>query len=133
MKLTPNRLLTELLTEIGEEKTEPWVIDGKSVKITKAEAVARGLYEMAQGGIFEKINPKTNETMEVYVKPNPAAIRLVREYTEGKPSQDIVKEASDKKKAGEFGSGTRKRLAEILNKPKKTKKLPKRPTVKGAE
>ena len=131
MKLTPNRLLTELLTEIGEEKTEPWVIDGKSVKITKAEAVARGLYEMAQGGIFEKINPKTNETMEVYVKPNPAAIRLVREYTEGKPSQDIVKEASDKKKAGEFGSGTRKRLAEILNKPKKAKKLPKRPTVKG--
>lgn len=129
MKLTPNRLLTELLTEIGEEKTEPWVIDGKSVKITKAEAVARGLYEMAQGGIFEKINPKTNETMEVYVKPNPAAIRLVREYTEGKPSQDIVKEASDKKKAGEFGSGTRKRLAEILNKPKK---LPKRPTVTGA-
>jgi len=71
--------------------------------------------------------------MEVYVKPNPAAIRLVREYTEGKPSQDIVKEASDKKKAGEFGSGTRKRLAEILNKPKKAKKLPKRPTVKGAE
>ena len=133
MKLTPNRLLTEILTEIGEEKTEPWVIDGKSVKITKAEAVARGLYEMAQGGIFEKINPKTNETMEVYVKPNPAAIRLVREYTEGKPSQDIVKEASDKKKAGEFGSGTRKRLAEILNKPKKAKKLPKRPTVKGAE
>lgn len=131
MKLTPNRLLTQLLTEIGEEKTESVLIDGKPVKVTKAEAVARGLYEMAQGGLVDKINPKTQEITQVYVKPDAAAVRLIREYTEGKPSQDTVKEATDKKRAGEYGSGTRKRLAEVLNKPKKAKKSLQRPMTEG--
>jgi len=130
-KLTPNKLLTELLTEIGNEKTAIVVIDGQAATVTKAEAVARGLYEMAEGGIRDKINPKTQEIMQVYVKPDAAAVRLIREYTEGKPSADIAKEVADKKKAGEYGSGTRKRLGEILNKPKKPRATTTRPTTIG--
>lgn len=129
-KLTPNKLLTELLTEIGNEKTSRAVIDGRVVKVTKAESVARAMYEQAEGGMVEKVNTK-GEVVEVFVKPNPAAARLIREYTEGKPSADIAKEAADKKKAGQLGSGTRKRLGEILNKPKpKTNAVPVRPTTK---
>jgi len=118
-RLIPNKLLTELLTEIGSEKTAKVIIEGQMTLVTKAEAVARGLYEMAEGGIRDKVNPKTGEIIQVYVKPDAAACRLIREYTEGKPSADIAKEVSDKKKAGEYGSGTRKRLGEILNKPSK--------------
>jgi len=129
-KLTPNRLLTELLTEIGNEKTETVLIDGNSVKVSKAEAVARGLYEMAQGGTIEKISKKGVIT-EVYIKPDAAAVRLIREYTEGKPSADITKGIADKKTAGECGSGTRKRLGEILNKPKKPGTIMARPSTLG--
>ena len=131
-KLTPNKLLTELLTDIGNEKTSTVVIDGQTVKVTKAEAVARGLFDMAEGGIRDKINPKTGEVIQVYVKPDVAAVKAIREYTEGKASPDIVKEAADKKKSGKFGSGTRKRLGEILNKPEKLTVVMTRPTtIKG--
>lgn len=131
MKLTPNKLLTELLTEIGNEKTATVVIDGQTVKVTKAEAVARGLFDMAAGGVVDKVNPKTQEIMQVYVKPDAAAIRLIREYTEGKPSADVIREIEDKKKSGEFGEGIRKRLIETINQPKKVQKMA-RPTTLGA-
>jgi len=131
-KLTPNKLLTELLIEVGNEKTSIIVIDGQAVAVTKAEAVARGLYEMAEGGIRDKVNPKTQEIMQVYVKPDVAAVKAIREYTEGKASPDITKEVADKKKSGEFGSGTRKRLGEILNKPKKPGAVMARPTTLNA-
>ena len=131
-KLTPNKLLTELLTEIGNEKTSNVVIDGRVVKVAKAEAVARAMYEQAEGGMSTKVKAN-GETIDIFIKPNPAAARLIREYTEGKPSPDIVKEVADKKKAGTFGSGTRKRLGEILNKPQKQKAIPTRPKLATAQ
>ncbi len=127
-KLTPNKLLTDFLLEIGKEKTSMAVIDGETTLVTRAEAVARGLYDMAEGGLREKVNPKTREIIRVYVKPDVAAFRLIREFTEGKASSDVVKEITNKKKAGEYGSGTRKRLGEILNKPKKLETTTARPT-----
>jgi hypothetical protein len=132
-KLTPNKLLTSLLTEIGSEQTEPYVIDGKTVMITKSEAVARGLYEMATGGFFEKVNKRTGEVVEVFREANPAAIRLIREYTEGKPSQDVVKEVADKKRAGSLTSETRNRLHEILNGSSRSAGKLARPTARKGE
>ena len=131
-KLTPNRLLSELLTEVGREKTSTVVIEGKTAKVTKVEAVARGLYDLAEGGIRDKVNAKTLEIVQIYVKPDVAAVKAIREFTEGKASPDTVKEISDKKKAGAFGSEIRKRLNEIVNKPKQgPRALMARPTTIG--
>jgi hypothetical protein len=115
-KLTPNKLLSEFLQSVGAETVQV-VIDGEQRTITRAEQAAREIYELATGGIQEKRDRKGN-IIEVYVPPNPAAFRLIREYTEGKPSQDIQKEIADRKKSGKLNGGTRRRLGEILNKPK---------------
>jgi len=114
MKPAPNKLLSEYLKSVGEELTEVVIVNGKRKTVSKAEAVARTLYQQATGGMFDVIDPKTGELTQVYIKPVVAAAKILREFTEGKAAMSIPEDPNPKQKAGRYGADTRKRLEEVL-------------------
>ena len=58
-KISPQRLLTDFLRDVGNEETELVVgSDGTPAMVSKAEALARKLYLMALGGTVEQKNDK---------------------------------------------------------------------------
>jgi len=126
---SPNKLLSDYLKSVGEERSETVVINGEKRTVSKAEAVARMLYQQATGGVFETIDPKTGEVIQIYIKPVVAAAKLVREFTEGKAGASVAEDPNPKQKAGRYGADTRKRLEEALQQAdaKATKKIPARP------
>jgi hypothetical protein len=130
-KPAPNKLLSDYLKSVGEEKTETVAINGETRIVSKAEAVARTLYQQATGGLFDVVDPKTGELIQVYIKPVVAAAKILREFTEGKAGTSVTEDPNPKQKAGRYSADTRKRLEEVLQQAdeKEAKKRPPRPTL----
>ncbi len=114
-ELNPEKLLTDFLREVGTEQTELITNqDGLPVLVSKAEAVARTLYLMALGGTQERKNDKGEVEIRSF-KPNIAAMKLIREYTEGKPFANKPAEVpNDSHKPGQFDKATGSRLSRVL-------------------
>ena len=136
-KITPNKLLTEFLRMVGDEETELMVVDGQAQTVSKAEAVARRLYQMALGG-FVDVPDNSGQVQKVFIQPDTKAISLIREYTEGKPAVDTPKEAKGNKRPGSYDSSIKSRLQESLaingsntpnSKTRTSKPVPPRPRV----
>lgn len=115
-KLTPNKLLTDFLLRVGDEETEVVVIDGQNVRVSKAEAVARNLFKSAIGGLSDEFDSKTGKMVKVFIPQSIQAVKLIREYTEGRPAAATTKgDTAGKRKARRFSEGAKKRLQEQLD------------------
>jgi hypothetical protein len=114
-ELNPKKLLTDFLIEVGNEQTETITdADGLPIMVTKAEALARTLYLMALGGHQErKLDDGTVQIRDF--KPCIAAMKLIREYTEGRPSTNKPEELpGGTKRPGQFDKDAGNRLARVL-------------------
>lgn len=130
MNPSPNKLLSEYLNAVGDEQAAKVVIDGEVRTVSRAEAVARTLFQQATGGMVDVLDSKTGEIVQVYIKPVVSAAKIIREFTEGKAAAGAVTGGGASKKAGRYGADSRKRLTEILNQedPPSTAPKLKRPT-----
>jgi hypothetical protein len=107
------KLLSQCLSAIGQESTFE-VVDGEPTELTKIEAVARRLYTLALGGIIEYKDEK-GAVIKEFCKPDRQCVRLIAEYTEGKP-KPAGGEGPAGKKAGQYTAEVGSRLGNILNK-----------------
>jgi hypothetical protein len=112
-KINPQRLLTDFLRNVGCEETELVTVDGVPVMVSKAEALARRLYLMALGGSVEQKNDK-GEIVTVTFEPSIPAAKLIREWTEGKPSENKTVAGTKGKRPERFDKNTGNRLSRVL-------------------
>jgi hypothetical protein len=112
-KVNPQRLLTDFLRDVGGEETELVTVDGTPAMVSKAEALARKLYLMALGGTTETKNDK-GEVKTVVFEPSLPAAKLIREWTEGKPSENKSASNVKGKRPERFDKNTGNRLSRVL-------------------
>jgi len=112
--LNPRKLLTDFLVKVGDEETElvngP---DGTPIMVSKAEALARQLYLMAMGGTQERKNDRGETEVRSFI-PNIQAAKLIREWTEGKPSENKSPSDVKGKRPERFDKNAGSRLARVL-------------------
>ena len=112
-KVNPQKLLTDFLRDVGGEETELVTVDGTPAMVSKAEALARKLYLMALGGTVECKNDK-GEVKTVIFEPSIPAAKLIREWTEGKPSENKSTSNVKGKRPERFDKNTGNRLSRVL-------------------
>jgi hypothetical protein len=105
--------LSETLRDIGEEIVEI-NINGDDISCTRTEAAARRLYLLATGG-FMQTKDENGDLVTTYFKPNASACKAIREYTEGRASQEPPKEGKKNKKAGSFDGSIAGRLNKLVD------------------
>lgn len=106
--------LTEVLKDIGEEIVEI-NINGEEIQCTRTEAAARRLFLLATGG-YMQTKDENGDTVTTYFKPTASACKAIREYTEGRASQEPPKEGKKNAKAGSFDGSIAGRLNKLVNK-----------------
>jgi len=106
--------LTELLRDVGNEQVTI-NINGENFTCSRTEAVARRLYLLAIGG-FMQTKDEYGDMVTTYFKPNASAAKTIREYLEGKASQEAPKEGKKNARAGSFDGSIAGRLNKLVNK-----------------
>ena len=104
--------LSEVLKDIGEEMVEI-NINGQEIRCTRTEAAARRLFLLATGGYMQS-KDEYGDTVTTYFKPTASACKAIREYTEGRASQEPPKEGRKNAKAGSFDGSIAGRLNSLL-------------------
>lgn len=112
--------LTDFLNQIGGEEVTI-CIDGQPRTVSRAEALARKMYLLALGGV-EEVKDVDGQIVKVLHKPDYRVAKMVREFTEGKASMEVVETGVKGRKPGSFNSSVSRRLNDRLG--------PKRPRVK---
>ena len=106
--------LSEVLKNIGEEMV--YInINGQDIRCTRTEAAARRLFLLATGGYMQS-KDEYGDTITTYFKPTASACKAIREYTEGRASQEPPKEGPKNARAGQFDGSIAGRLNKLVNK-----------------
>jgi hypothetical protein len=108
-----NKTLTEALKEIGDEEITI-NINGQDFVCSRTEAVARRLYLLATGG-FMVTQDENGDDITTYFKPTASAAKIIREYLEGRASQEPPKEGKKNSRAGSFDGSIAGRLNKLVD------------------
>ena len=114
------KTFSEILEEVGNEQINICHND-QHQQVSRLEAAARKLYLMAHGGVEETIDTE-GQIVRIFHKGDPRLCKMIREYTEGKPAQEVVETGPKGRKPGSFNSSVSRRLNDRIG--------PKRPRVK---
>jgi hypothetical protein len=83
-KVKAGQLLSKFLRSVAEEKTELENIGGEDALITKAESLARKMWDIALGKPSITVDKKTGARVEVKNFPDKTMMSLIFERVEGK-------------------------------------------------
>ena len=109
------QLLSRFLRDIAAEKTEVAKVDGDDVMVTKAEAIARLMWQMALG--FTEQRVEGNGLVDIHHAPDRAMISLVFDRIEGKaaPMAEIGKKRTIADKVSEQGKKRIEKAGQLAN------------------
>ncbi len=121
-KVVAGKLLSKFIREIASEEYDDPIIKAKgeeAVMVTKAEAVARHIWNVALGYVEEvgiyKDGVKTGVKLETH-RPDKWAISIIWDRMEGRVGQADAKVGSDKASlADKVSAQGKKRLDQIAN------------------
>jgi len=127
-KIAAGKLLSKFIKEIASEEYDDPIIKAKgeeAVMVTKAEAIARHIWNVALGFVEEvdvyKEGKKIGVELVVH-RPDKWAINLIWDRMEGRAGAADLKGGSDKaSQADKVSAQGKKRLAQIANSSLKSK------------
>lgn len=127
-KTNAGKLLSKFIREIANEEYDDPIIKARgeeAVMVTKAEAIARHIWNVALGYVEEvdiyKDGVKTGVKLETH-RPDKWAINLIWDRMEGRVGQADPKKDSDKAPlADKVSEQGKKRLSQIANSSLKNK------------
>jgi len=105
-KARAGRMLSEFLRRVAQEKTELVTVDGEDIMVTKAEAMARGMFKIALG--YEEFDPKKQKT--TVHKPSAGMMALIFDRMEGRAAPSNEGERSKRTLPKKVSAENKKRL-----------------------
>jgi hypothetical protein len=107
-------MLTDLIKTIGDEETEPMVVNNEVHMVSKSEAMIRRLWIMANGGTEEYVGADGQVHKREY-EPDKKVAELLITRIEGRPAQAAPEGGPERaRRAGKFDSGVGNRLGRVM-------------------